>query len=211
MLAREDGTACTRGPRISKNPDRRGQRWKGRKERDWEKLAHITVCIFADTCTFAPRILEEDDYLHRDTSSLSRLVYLLIYFLVLRVYRFFFLSRLSMFLSSFFPSLPSLFFSLFLHCFSSSCLDRRKFLRFTGASINSSVKISEFHRNGKTETEKPMADARWTIYRFLVGPIQAVSARFIRRARWNFTRKHDACSMTFGRKKCTYFWRCFIE
>lgn len=110
MLAREDGTACTRGPRISKNPDRRGQRWKGRKERDWEKLAHITVCIFADTCTFAPRILEEDDYLHRDTSSLSRLVYLLIYFLVIRVYRFFFLSRLSMFLSSFFPSLPSLFF-----------------------------------------------------------------------------------------------------
>lgn len=86
MLGWEDGTACTRDPRISKNPDRRGKGWKGRKERDWEKLAHITVCIFTDTCTFAPWILEKDDYLHRDTFSLSQLVYLLIYFLVLRVY-----------------------------------------------------------------------------------------------------------------------------
>lgn len=54
-----------------------------------EKLVHvpqrILPCAYLQTpCTFAPRILERDDYLHRDTSSLSRLVYLLIYFPVLR-------------------------------------------------------------------------------------------------------------------------------
>jgi len=48
----------------------------------------IAVCIFTDACTFAPRILEseKDDYLHRDTSSLNRLFYLLIYLFVAHMY-----------------------------------------------------------------------------------------------------------------------------
>lgn len=62
-----------------------------RDREDREKLIYVpctyyAVCIFTDACTFAPRILEseKDDYLHRDTSSLNRLVYLLIYFSVAR-------------------------------------------------------------------------------------------------------------------------------
>lgn len=190
MLGWEDGTACMRDPRISKNPDRRGKGWKGRKERDWEKLAHITVCIFTDTCTFAPWILEKDDYLHRDTFSLSQLVYLLIYFLVLRVYPsllpFAAYLRLSRRISSpffflfpflFFPfsySLPPFQILLFL------VPPRSGGIVFTlhRDPIVASVKISEFHRNGKREREKSMRrdessvvfriSFKWRFFRILV-------------------------------------------
>lgn len=112
--------------------------------------AHITVCIFADTCTFAPRILKEDDYLHRDTSSLSRLVYLLIYFPVLRVYRPFLATLLCLSLHFF----SFLFFSssLLLRPAGWTRLLEGKFL--PSVEDQTGVEISEFHRNRKTDREK---------------------------------------------------------
>lgn len=76
--------------RTRRKTKERKRRWReDRDDEDREKLIYVpctyyAVCIFTDACTFAPRILEseKDDYLHRDTSSLNRLVYLLIYFSV---------------------------------------------------------------------------------------------------------------------------------
>ena len=165
----------TVGARGGKEEKRERERERER-ERDWEKLAHITVCIFADTCTFAPWILEKDDYLHRDTFSLSQLVYLLIYFLVLRVYPSLLpLAALSPPLSSYFLSFLLLLLLLFLlllfsfFVFSSSSSSsssfpdsslprastiRRKVFTLHRDPIVASVKISEFHRNGKRGGEK---------------------------------------------------------
>jgi len=61
------------------------RRWGPRKAHI--RSAHILPYAYLQTqCTFAPRILEseKDDYLHRDTSSLNRPVYLLIYLSVAR-------------------------------------------------------------------------------------------------------------------------------
>lgn len=89
---RTEGRARMRTRWRRKTKERR-RRWREDQDdrEDREKLIYVpctyyAVCIFTDACTFAPRILEseKDDYLHRDTSSLNRLVYLLIYFSVAR-------------------------------------------------------------------------------------------------------------------------------
>lgn len=209
MLRWEDGTACMRDPRISKNPDRRGKGWKGRKERDWEKLAHITVCIFTDTCTFAPWILEKDDYLHRDTFSLSQLVYLLIYFLVLRVYppllplaAYLRLSR-RIFSPFFFFFFSSFFFSFFSYSYSLPPLSPfqillflvpprsgGKFLRFIGIPSWRALKFQNSIEMGR-EKEKNRWDE--TSHRWFLGYLQVVILSYFScwTGRWNFVWKHN--------------------
>lgn len=89
--------------------------------------------------------LEKDDYLHRDTSSLSRPVYLLIYFPVLRVW------TASLFHRGRLLRPPSLVFPP-LH-------RKEETLRAAPTSIGSSANssISKFHRPKSTEKWPPFA------------------------------------------------------
>lgn len=77
-MTRNHGTGGTEG-RKEKVGD--GVKMTRLEKSSYTFRAHTAVCIFTDACTFAPQILEseKDDYLHRDTSSLNWLFYLLIY------------------------------------------------------------------------------------------------------------------------------------